>query len=109
MEESNNPKMVIEAVIEAPKKFGNVELGSITILKYAYLEKIHSPFIDSKQEFSVDNIIPSVFVLASNKSALRKYGNDIDALKFDALEWADENLKLDDVPEIIKEIVSKLT
>ena len=70
---------------------------------------LHSPFIDPTQEFTVENIAPAVFVLAKDKKELRKYGNDIETLKMDALEWMDECVELSDVPEIIKAIVSKLT
>lgn len=108
-DENKTPQMVIDAVIDAPKSFGKVTLSDITILKYAYLEKLHSPFIDPSQDFSVENIAPSIYVLAADKKELRKYGSDIETLKLDALEWVDENLDLNDVPAVIKEIVSKLT
>lgn len=108
-EKSNTPQMVLDAVIDAPKKIGKIEIGDITILKYAYLEKLHSPFIDPTQEFTVESIAPAVFVLAKDKKELRKYGNDIETLKMDALEWIDENVSLEDVPEVIKTIVGKLT
>lgn len=111
MEENitSNPKAVLDAVIESPKTFGNVTIGDITILKYAYLEKLHSPFIDSTQEFSVENIVPTIFILASDKKQLRKYGNSIDELKLDALEWADDHLNIEDVSNVIKAIIEKLT
>lgn len=108
-EKRNTPQMVLDAVIDAPKKFGSVEIGDITILKYAYLEKLHSPFIDPTQEFTVESIAPAVFVLAKDKKELRKYGNDIETLKMDALEWIDENVDISEVPNIIKAIVAKLT
>ena len=106
---SANPKAVIDAIIEAPNTFGDVTIGDITILKYAYLEKLHSPFIDPSQEFTVENIAPSIYVLAADKKELRKYGSSIDELKLDALEWADEHLKIKDVPAVIKAVVDKLT
>ena len=106
---SANPKAVIDAIIEAPNTFGDVTIGDITILKYAYLEKLHSPFIDPSQEFTVENIAPSIFVLAADKKELRKYGSAVDELKLDALEWADEHLKIEDVPAVIKAVVDKLT
>lgn len=108
-DENKTPQMVLDAVIDSPKKVGKVEIGDITILKYAYLERLHSPFIDPTQEFTVESIAPAVFVLANDKKTLRKYGNDIETLKMDALEWIDENVGLEDVPEIIKTIVGKLT
>ena len=106
---SANPKAVIDAIIEAPNTFGDVTIGDITILKYAYLEKLHSPFIDPSQEFTVENIAPSIYVLAADKKELRKYGSAVDELKLDALEWADEHLKIEDVPVVIKAVVDKLT
>ena len=107
--ENNTPQAVLDAVIDAPRAFGKVTLSDITILKYAYLEKLHSPFIDPSQEFTVENIAPSIYVLAEDKKELRKYGQDIETLKLDALECVDENLDLNDVPAVIKEIVAKLT
>ena len=108
-EDKKTPELVLNAVIDAPKQFANINIGDITILKYCYLERLRSPFIDPTQEFTVENIAPAVFVLAKDKKELRKYGNDIETLKMDALEWMDECVELSDVPEIIKAIVSKLT
>lgn len=107
--ENKTPQAVLDAVIDAPKTFSKIDIGDITILKYAYLEKLHSPFIDPKKEFTVESIAPAVFVLAKDKKELRKYGNDIEALKLDALEWIDENVELSEVPAVIKTVVDKLT
>ena len=108
-EDKKTPELVLNAVIDAAKQFGNINIGDITILKYCYLERLRSPFIDPTQEFTVENIAPAVFVLAKDKKELRKYGNDIETVKMDALEWMDECVELSDVPNIIKAIVSKLT
>lgn len=107
--ENNTPQAVLDAVIDAPKTLSKISIGDVTILKYAYLEKLHSPFIDPKQEFTVENVAPAVFVLAKDKKELRKYGNDIESLKLDALEWIDENVEIDEFPAVIKIIVDKLT
>lgn len=107
--ENKNPQAVLDAVIESPKTFGNVTIGEITILKYAYLEKVKSPLLDTSVDFSMENVVPSIFILASDGKTLRKYGTDVEALKLDSLEWADENLRLEDVPEVIKAMVSRLT
>jgi len=109
MEAENNPEIVLDAVLETPSTFGEVTIGEVTILKYAWLERLGSPFIRTDAEYSVESIIPSVFVLASDKATLRKYGKDADALKADALDWADEKLRLEDVPGVIKAVVAKLT
>lgn len=109
METENNPEIVLDAVLETPSTFGDVTINDITILRYAYLEKLQSPFIDASKEFSVQNIVPSVYVLAADKKELRKYSTDIEALKLDALDWADEHLKIEDVPAMINCIVQKFT
>lgn len=108
-ETDKNPQTVLDAIIDAPETFGSVTINDITILRYAYLEKLHSPFVDTSVEFSVENVVPSIFVLAKDKKELRKYSNDIETLKLDALEWADEELNIDDLPQIISTVVTKFT
>lgn len=85
-----------------------MEIGEVTILKYAYLEKLESPFLRPDAAFSVENVVPSVYVLAQGRKKLREYGNDVERLRGDALEWADEKLRLADVPEIVKAVVDRL-
>ena len=104
-----NPQAVLDAVTEAPETFGEVTIGEVTILKYAWLERLGSPFIRTDAEFSVESIIPSVFVLASDRATLKKYGSDAEKLRADALDWADDKLRLEDVPGVIKAVVAKLT
>lgn len=65
--DDKNPQVVLDAIIDAPGCIGDVTINDVTILRYAYLEKLHSPFIDTTQEFNVENIIPSVYVLAIDK------------------------------------------
>lgn len=108
MQESGNPQAVLEAVMDAPERFGDVVIHDITIFRYAYLEKLKSPFIYSDKEFSVEEVIPTVYALAADKAELKKYGNDVERLKLDALDWADENLKVEDVPDMIRSVVAKL-
>lgn len=109
MEENKNPQIVIDALTEAPKKFKKFELSLLTIFKYAWLERLNSPFIDGTKEFTIDNIVPTIYVLANDKSVLKKYGTDVDALKADALDWADDNLEIDDMPQVIKAVVAVFT
>ena len=53
--------------------------------------------------------MPTVFVLAASKEELKKFGTDVEALKLAALDWADENLSMDEVPEVIKQVVAVFT
>lgn len=108
-EQEKNPSIVLDAITETSHEFSKFTLNPVTILRYAWLEKLHSPFIDASQEFTIENIAPSVYVLAVDKKELRKYGSNIEELKLDALEWADENLKIDEVAAVIKAIVGLFT
>ena len=40
MANENNPEIVLDAVLETPSTFGDVTINDITILRYAYLEKL---------------------------------------------------------------------
>lgn len=53
--------------------------------------------------------MPTVFVLAASKEELKKFGTDVEALKLAALDWADDNLAMDEVPEVIKQVVAVFT
>jgi len=108
MEDTRNPAVVLDAVAPAPEKVGGVEIGELTILKYAYLEKIKSPFVDPSQEFSVEGVVPTVFVMAQPKEELRKYARDPEALKADALEWAEGRLSVQDLPKAVEAVASRL-
>lgn len=105
--EENNPKLVLDAVTEYPAEFDGVKVNDITIFRYAYLEKIRSPFIDSSVDFTVENLVPSIYVLAADKKDLRKYSSDIEALKLDALEWADDHLSFQNISKVIDCITRK--
>lgn len=40
MKTENNPQIVLDAILETPKTFGDVIINDISILRYAYLEKL---------------------------------------------------------------------
>lgn len=104
-----NPSIVTDAIIETNKKFGNIEIYPLSIFRYAYLEKVKSPFLNLSEDFSLENLAPSIFVMSKDKDVLKKYAHDIDALKEDALDFIDENADLETITNIISEISAKLT
>lgn len=106
--ENGNPKAVIEAVTAPATKAGAAVLGDITIFKYALMEKLRSPFLFGDEEFSVENVVPTLFVLASGKELLKGLAGDPAALKAAALDWADENLGVEDLAGAVKAVVDKL-
>lgn len=104
-----DPKIVVDAIL-AEGNAGQektVKVFPVTIRRYALLEKLSSPFIDGKVEFSVNSIVPSAFVMTRPTDQLKKYCTaSADKIQSDAFDWA-ETLDLDDVPKMTKAIVDQ--
>ena len=110
----DNPKLVLQQVIDngesdVGKDNNIVHVYPLTIARYAFLELLDSPFINPEKKFELNSVIPAAFVMSHTTKDLRKYNSkNLDTLVADSLEWADDELKLEDVPELIKAIVSQL-
>lgn len=107
----NNPQIVTDSIIDSNgSKAGAIQVFPVSIFRYAWLERLESPFLDPSKTFDVDTIIPTAFVFCNTPQVLRTYtSNDVEKLKNDAYEWADAKLSLDDIPELIKNITSQMT
>ena len=81
-----------------------------TIRRYAFLEKLKSPFIFSDISFDLENTIPSIYILAIENADIKKLsGKTVDEIKDIAFDWADENLEMNDLATIIKDVVAVFT
>lgn len=109
----DNPQIVLQQIVGN----GETDVGTektvhifpLTIARYAFLELLDSPFINPDKRFELNTIIPAAFVMSHSVRDLRKYNDkNLSVLVSDSLEWADAELKLDDVPALIKAIVSQL-
>lgn len=109
----NNPKIVTDSIIDTEGKdtaTSQIRVYPISIFRYAWLERLESPFIDPSKKFDVGSVVPTAYVFCSTPDQLRKYtSNDVEKLRNDAYAWADACLKLDDIPELIKNISSQMT
>ena len=110
MSTAKNPKIVVDAIIDQNgQEVNTVKIYPVTIRRYAFLEKLNSPFINPEVQFTVNTIIPSVFVMTRTKDELKKYAsNDIEQLIADSFDWSD-SLDMDDVPEMIKAVTKQFT
>ena len=110
MSTAKNPQIVVDAIIDQNgQEVNTVKLYPVTIRRYAFLEKLNSPFINPEVQFTVNTIIPSVFVMTRTKDELKKYAsNDIEKLVQDSFDWSD-SLNMDDVPEMIKAVTKQFT
>lgn len=104
----NDPKSVINAVLEDEKKINDTTVYPLTLGRYALLELAESPFLDSSREMSMTNMMPSLYVMTHDMKELKGIGpRDADRLYAAAQEWAD-GINLEDVPELVKSILQKM-
>ena len=110
MSTAKNPQIVVDAIInQNGQDVNTVKIYPVTIRRYAFLEKLNSPFINPEVQFTVNTIIPSVYVMTRTKDELKKYAsNDIEKLVSDSFDWSD-SLDMDDVPEMIKAVTKQFT
>ena len=110
----DNPKLVLQQIVgngesDVGKGENVVHVYPLTIARYAFLELLDSPFINPDKRFELNTVIPTAFVMSHTPKELRKYNSkNLDDLVADSLEWADAELKLEDVPSLIQAIVSQL-
>lgn len=111
---TDNPQIVLNQIVgngetDVGKGDNVIHVYPLTIARYAFLELLDSPFINPERKFELNSVIPAAFVMSHTPRELRKYNSkNLDMLVADSLEWADAELKLEDVPELIKAIVSQL-
>ena len=80
----------------------------MTIRRYAWFEKLNSPFINPEVKFDVNGVIPSVYVMCKTKEELKRYNStDVETLISDAFDWA-EDLSLDDIPDMIASVTKQM-
>ena len=110
MSEKQNPDIVIDAITNTDKTYNSITINTPTIRRYAYLEKLKSPFVFGDIGFELENVIPSVYVLAATKDELKVLsGKSVDEIKDIAMDWADDNLDMKTLPDIIKDVVAVFT
>lgn len=110
MSEKQNPDVVIDAITNTDTTYGKIVINTPTIRRYAFLEKLKSPFVFGDIGFDLENVIPSVYILAAAKDELKALsGKSVDDIKDIAMDWADDNLDMKTLPDIIKDVVAVFT
>ena len=111
---AENPKAVVDAIINEGKPStisGGLQVHPVTIRRYAFLEKLNSPFLNPDVKFTVNSILPSLYVMTSENDVLKKYStyNDSNMNKLidDAYDWSD-TADLSQIPMLIDRITSEL-
>ena len=88
---STEPRLAVEAILDSDQSVAGVTVRKITAGRYAWLERLESPFTDFEKKFTLDNLIPSLYVVQLETEKLRRYScRDVDKLRDDAFAWAEE-------------------
>ena len=104
----DNPTLANEAIIAGERKIGDLTVYPISMGRYALLELIESPFITKDKEFTVYNLVPTFYVMCSEKSQLKGYTRkNIDDLIEKSLAWSDD-IDTSLVPKMIDKIAEEL-
>lgn len=104
---NSDPEIVVDAILAEGIDDRSVQVYPVTIRRYALLEKLGSPFVDPEKPFTVDGIVPSVFVMTRSADELKKFCNaPAEALREAAFAWS-EDLPLDDVPKMVKAVTDQ--
>lgn len=86
-----NPKATIDTILEDETGIGELKVQKLTMSRYALLELVSSPFVNSEQKFTIANLIPTFYIMTQEKERLRGFNSrNIDELVDRSMEWADE-------------------
>lgn len=105
---TKTPKVIDKALLDSDKEIEGITIHTLTIARYSLLELLDSPFVNSKEQFSLMSTIPSLYVMAVDAEDLVKYDVDnIDELKKDAVVWS-EKLNPEFVGKAITDIIDRV-
>lgn len=106
----DNPKAAIDALLESTVQAGALKVYPLTVARYALLELIESPLVVlDGQGLTVIDVIPTIYVMTADASKLSKYNSrNLDKLKEDAFEWAEDGMTAASVPLVVNMLAQKL-
>lgn len=106
----DNPKAAIDALLESTVNAGALKVYPLTVARYALLELIESPLVvlDGRR-LTVIDVIPTIYVMTTDAAKLSKYNSrNLDKLKEDAFEWAEDGITAASVPLVVNMLAQKL-
>lgn len=108
---SENPKAAIDALLESAVQAGQLTVYPLTVARYALLELVESPIVvvDLNRKLTTVDVIPTIYVMTQPAKTLSKYNSrNIDVLKEDAFEWAEDGVTASSVPLVVNMLAQKL-
>jgi hypothetical protein len=105
----NNPKLALDSILDNEQNISDkITVYPITMGRYALLELVNSPFINSSREFSVSNLLPTFYIMTNDYKKLTGYNSkNIEKIEEAAMIWA-EDFDVDLTGKLIDEIAERL-
>lgn len=106
-----NPTAAVDALLESATRAGRLVVHPLTVARYSLLELLQSPLVvvDAQSPLAAIDVIPSIFVMTQEAKDLAKYNSkNIDILKEDALEWAEDQVTAASIPAVVNMLAQKL-
>lgn len=107
-----NPTAAVDALLESATRAGKLVVHPLTVARYSLLELLQSPLVvvvDAQSPLAAIDVIPSIFVMTQEAKDLAKYNSkNIDILKEDALEWAEDQVTAASIPAVVNMLAQKL-
>lgn len=106
----DNPKATIDALLESTVRAGTLTVHPLTVARYALLELIESPLVTLEGgRMTVLDVIPTIYIMTQEAKKLAIYNSsNIQQLKEDSFEWAEDNVTAGSVPLVINMLAQKL-
>ena len=106
----DNPKAAIDALLESTVRAGALTVFPLTVARYALLELVESPLVTLEGgKMTVLDVIPTIYIMTQEAKKLAIYNSsNIQQLKEDAFEWAEDNMTAGSVPLVINMLAQKL-
>ena len=106
-----NPTAAVDALLESATRAGRLVVHPLTVARYSLLELLQSPLVvvDAQSPLAAIDVIPSIFVMTQEARDLAKYNSkNIDILKEDAQEWAEDQVTAASIPAVVNMLAQKL-
>ena len=108
----DNPKAAIDALLESTVQAGALTVHPLTVARYALLELVESPLVlfrENNEPLTVLGVIPTIYIMCIDARKLGKYNSkNIEELKGDAFEWAEDAVTGGSVPLVVNMLADKL-
>lgn len=108
---AENPTASVDALLESTVEAGALKVYPLTVARFALLELVESPLVvPSEGGLGTLDIIPSIYIMTMEPRTLSKYNSrNIDKLKEDAFEWAEDAVTVGSVPLVVNLLAEKLS